>query len=692
MLRQHYLTADMGVSGGNFFVAETGSVVLVTNEGNATLSTTLPRVHVAISGIEKIVPTLEDVATLMRLLPRSATGQSISNYVDVYTGPKGEGEFHGAEHMYFIVVDSGRTGILGSEVREALRCIRCGACMNHCPVYQNVGGHSYGWVYPGPIGSILTPMYVGLEQTQDLPAASTLCNQCGVVCPVMIPLPDLQRKLREQAFARGLRPWTERAALRAWAFVAARPRLYALATRIGVRVMRAIAGREGRIHRLPVGAGWTDGRDLAGAGRAHVPRALPRAEGAMSATRDPHAHGAAALPPRRIARHRERVRRAGRGQRARARRPRRRLVLHRAARLPDAEEHPGGRGSRRSAPGGTATRRRPASTSSAPRSPPTSARGAACRSRPEDVVVGAGAKPFIAYTIASVTDYGAGDEVIYPVPGFPIYESQILANGAVPVPLYLREARDFAFDPAELEAKITPKTRLVILNTPHNPTGGILRGADLDAIAAILADHPQVWVFADEVYSRLGLRRRLRVARRAAGNAGAHGDLRRRVEDLGDDRLAHRLRRQPRARAGVHALDHQHRLLRVADLAVGGAGGGDRAAGRGRRDAGELPRAPRPHRRPAERGAGHQLPRRPAARSTRGRTSPRRAGSPAAPDSEAFRKRLLHEAGVAVLADIHFGRRVPGDGQHIRFSYAASPEAIREGVDRLDRFVRDHMK
>ena len=150
MLRQHYLTADMGISGGNFFVAESGSVVLVTNEGNATLTTTLPKVHVAISGIEKIVPTLEDVATLMRLLPRSATGQSISNYVDVLTGPKGAGEFHGAEHMYFIVVDCGRTDVLGSDVREALRCIRCGACMNHCPVYQNVGGHAYGWVYPGP--------------------------------------------------------------------------------------------------------------------------------------------------------------------------------------------------------------------------------------------------------------------------------------------------------------------------------------------------------------------------------------------------------------------------------------------------------------------------------------------------------------------------------------------------------------
>jgi L-lactate dehydrogenase complex protein LldF len=268
VLRQHYLTADMGISGGNFFVAETGSVLLVTNEGNATLTTTLPRVHVAISGIEKIVPTLEDVATLMRLLPRSSTGQSISNYVDLLTGPKGGGEFHGAEHMYFILVDSGRTKVLDSELREALRCIRCGACMNHCPVYQNVGGHSYGWVYPGPIGSILTPMYVGLDKAQDLPAASTLCNQCGVVCPVKIPLPDLQRKLREMAFDGGLRPWSERAALALWSWVAQRPALYAFSTRIGARVLRWMGGRERLIHRLPVGGGWTDGRDFpAPAGR-----------------------------------------------------------------------------------------------------------------------------------------------------------------------------------------------------------------------------------------------------------------------------------------------------------------------------------------------------------------------------------------------------------------------------------------
>ncbi|HWD35628.1 MAG TPA: lactate utilization protein B, partial [Casimicrobiaceae bacterium] len=176
VLREHYLTADMGISGGNFFVAETGSVVLVTNEGNATLATTLPKVHVAISGIEKVVPTLEDVATLMRVLPRSATGQSISNYVDILTGVKDPGEFHGVEHMYFIVVDSGRSAVLGSDVRQALRCIRCGACMNHCPVYQNVGGHAYGWVYPGPIGIVLTPMYVGLDNALDLPYASTMCN------------------------------------------------------------------------------------------------------------------------------------------------------------------------------------------------------------------------------------------------------------------------------------------------------------------------------------------------------------------------------------------------------------------------------------------------------------------------------------------------------------------------------------
>ncbi len=237
----------------------------------------MPDVHVAISGIEKIVPTLEDVATLMRLLPRSATGQSIANYVDLLTGVRGEGEFHGARHMYFILVDAGRSAVLGSEVSEALRCIRCGACMNHCPVYQNIGGHSYGWVYPGPIGSILTPSYIGLENALDLPQASTLCNQCGVVCPVKIPLPDLLRKLREQQFARRLRPWPERAGLRAWSWLAGEPRLFGALTRIGVRVLHWMGGRDAP-DPSPA-AGWRlDRRPRhAGADRAHISRALRRA-------------------------------------------------------------------------------------------------------------------------------------------------------------------------------------------------------------------------------------------------------------------------------------------------------------------------------------------------------------------------------------------------------------------------------
>jgi L-lactate dehydrogenase complex protein LldF len=170
--------------------------------------------------------------------------------------------------MYFILVDAGRTNLLGTDMEEMLRCIRCGACMNHCPVYQNIGGHAYGWVYPGPIGSILTPMYVGLENALDLPHASTLCNQCGVVCPVRIPLPDLQRKLREQEFAGNLRPWQESAALRVWSWVALRPALYGALSGIGVRLLRLLAGADGLIHKLPLAGGWTDGRDMpAPAGR-----------------------------------------------------------------------------------------------------------------------------------------------------------------------------------------------------------------------------------------------------------------------------------------------------------------------------------------------------------------------------------------------------------------------------------------
>jgi len=248
--------------------AETGSVLIVTNEGNGRLVTTLPRVHVAITGIEKVVPTLEDVTTLVRLLPRSATGQSITNYVSVLTGTKDNTDHDGPEHFHIILLDNGRSSLVGSEMQEMLRCIRCGACMNHCPVYQNIGGHAYGWVYPGPMGSILTPLLGGLENSPDLPNASTLCGACAVVCPVKIPLPDLLRKLREKQMERGMKSRQETFMLKAWAWLALHPAIYALTTKIGVRLMSMLGGRDKLLHSLPGASGWTDGRDFpAPAGR-----------------------------------------------------------------------------------------------------------------------------------------------------------------------------------------------------------------------------------------------------------------------------------------------------------------------------------------------------------------------------------------------------------------------------------------
>lgn len=262
-LRPQFLTADMGVSGGNFLIAETGSVAVFTNEGNEGMCTVLPpKVHVVVTGIEKVIPTLEDLATMARLLPRSATGQSISNYFSILTGPRAPGEQDGPEHMYFVLVDGGRSGLLGGEFQDMLRCIRCGACMNHCPVYQKIGGHTYGWVYPGPMGSVLTPSYVGLEKTLDLPQAATLCGECHVVCPMKIPLPDLLRKLRERQFERGLRPWRERLGLAAWAFAAKRPAIYRPLVRIGARVLGWMGGDAHRIARLPGGSGWSLYRDM----------------------------------------------------------------------------------------------------------------------------------------------------------------------------------------------------------------------------------------------------------------------------------------------------------------------------------------------------------------------------------------------------------------------------------------------
>jgi aspartate aminotransferase len=305
----------------------------------------------------------------------------------------------------------------------------------------------------------------------------------------------------------------------------------------------------------------------------------------------------------------------------------------------------------------------------------------------DHVVVGAGAKPFIAYTIASVTDYGAGDEVIYPVPGFPIYESQILANGAVPVPIYLREARQFAFDPAELEAKITPKTRLLILNTPQNPTGGILDHADLDAIAEILRAHPHVWVFADEIYSRLVYDGKFDSIATRAGMLGRTiiSDGASKTWAMTGWRIGYVTNRTLAPVFTRWITNTESCASQISQWAAV-------AAITGPQDAAEHMRARFLERRDLIIGLLNEVP---------GITCATPGGAfyawpnvteacrlTGCADSEAFRKRLLHEAGIAVLADIHFGRRVPGDGQHIRFSYAASNDAIEKGVGRLADFVR----
>jgi aspartate aminotransferase len=308
---------------------------------------------------------------------------------------------------------------------------------------------------------------------------------------------------------------------------------------------------------------------------------------------------------------------------------------------------------------------------------------------PEDVVVGAGAKPFIAYTIASVTDYGAGDEVIYPVPGFPIYESQILANGAVPVPIYLRESRDFAFDPAELEAKITPQTKLLILNTPHNPTGGMLQAADLDAIASILARRPQVWVYADEIYSRLAyaggfdsLARRPGMQERTIVSDGASKTWAMTGWRIGY--VANRALAPTFTRWITNTDSCASQISQWAAV----------EAITGPQDAADAMRASFLERRDLIVGLLNQVPgincRTPGGAFYAWPNVTEACRITGCADSEAFRKRLLAEAGVAVLADIHFGRRVPGDGQHIRFSYAASPAAIAAGIERLDALIRRH--
>ena len=262
ILRDRFLQADVGVTGANFLVAETGTSIIVTNEGNGDLTQTLPRVHVVIASIEKIVPNLEDVATILRILARSATGQDMSVYTTFSTGPRRPGDPDGPQEYHVVILDNGRTAMLGTEYQEMLRCIRCGACMNHCPVYHAVGGHAYGATYPGPMGAVLDPAIFGLAQTHDLPNASTFCGRCESVCPMMIPLPKLMRHWRDREFERGLTPTTQRWGIRFWAFFARRPGLYRMATRIAMKALGNLGRDRGRFKRLPMAGGWTRYRDM----------------------------------------------------------------------------------------------------------------------------------------------------------------------------------------------------------------------------------------------------------------------------------------------------------------------------------------------------------------------------------------------------------------------------------------------
>ena len=274
LLRQKFLEADMGISGVNFAVAETGTVVVVTNEGNGRMCTSLPRVHVALMGMEKVVPALEDMAVMLRLLPRAATGQRITSYVTFVSGPRRRSDEDGPEEFHLVIMDNGRSKLLADpDLRESLYCIRCGACLNICPVYRAVGGHAYGWVYPGPIGAVVTPVMVGLPKAKDLPFASSLCGACRDVCPIKINIPHMLLKLRTQISQgeRGQRKvslW-ERLLVRAWARSVRSERSLAWTRGMAAFLQRPFTWK-GRMRRIPIPpfSRWTRHRDF--------PRLAPR--------------------------------------------------------------------------------------------------------------------------------------------------------------------------------------------------------------------------------------------------------------------------------------------------------------------------------------------------------------------------------------------------------------------------------
>ncbi|MGE3842518.1 MAG: LutB/LldF family L-lactate oxidation iron-sulfur protein [Vicinamibacterales bacterium] len=262
-LRQEFLRADLGISGVNFGIANEGAVALVTTEGNGRLTTTLPRIHVAVMGIERIVESFEDLGVLLQVLARSATGQKLSAYTSIISGPARPGEADGPEEFHLVLLDNGRSRMLADDFAEALLCIRCGACLNACPVYQSIGGHAYGGVYSGPIGAVLTPLLdPGREDVFNLAHASSLCGACEQACPVRIPIPDLLLRLRARGLEQHPSGYTRRAALRAWAFIMAHPLAYRAAGRVG-RLLSRVLVRNGSIERLPWPLDdWSTDRDF----------------------------------------------------------------------------------------------------------------------------------------------------------------------------------------------------------------------------------------------------------------------------------------------------------------------------------------------------------------------------------------------------------------------------------------------
>lgn len=262
VLRDQLLSADVGITGANLLIAQTGTSVIVTNEGNGDLVQSRARCHIVVASLEKLVPSLDDANTVLRLLARSATGQELSVYTTFSTGPKRSEDLDGPESYHVVLLDGGRSNLLGTAFEPMLRCIRCGACMNHCPIYAAVGGHAYGWVYPGPIGAVLNPGLVGVRATAHLPNASSFCGRCEQVCPVKIPLPDLMRRWRERALEEGYTPRHYRWGLKVWAWLAKRPRLYRQVTGWSARLLALLAGRKGYLASLPLAAGWVQTRNL----------------------------------------------------------------------------------------------------------------------------------------------------------------------------------------------------------------------------------------------------------------------------------------------------------------------------------------------------------------------------------------------------------------------------------------------